>query len=117
MLPMAVDGNRATYWAAEEGLAAASLEVDLGRSVSFNVSMVQEYIALGQRVEAYRIEAWDGQGWKSIVHGTTIGHKKLDRFSEVTARKVRLVIAQSRMAPHIRTFGLYSAPTQVQTGG
>ena len=107
----AVDGRPDTYWTIEEGITVASLEVDLGRPVSFNVSMVQEDIALGQRVEAYRIEAWDGQGWKSIAQGTTIGHKKLDRFPEVTAQKVRLIITQSRTTPLIRMFGLYNAPT------
>jgi len=111
----AVDGNSDTYWATKGGITAASLEVDLGRPVPFNVSMVQEDIALGQRVEAYRIEAWDGQGWKRIVQGTTIGHKKLDRFPKVTARKARLIIAQSLGCPLIRTFGLYNAPALSKT--
>ncbi len=106
----AVDGNRATYWAAGEGVTAARLEVDLGVPVSFNTALVQEYIALGQRVEAYRIEAWDGREWKRIAEGTTIGHKKLDRFPKVTARKVRLLVVQSRKPSLIRTFGLYHAP-------
>jgi alpha-L-fucosidase len=106
----AVDGNKDTYWATDEGTAVASLEVNLGEPVTFNVSMVQEYIALGQRVEEYRIEAWDGQAWKQIAEGTTIGHKKLDRLPDVTATRVRLTIVKSQVFPLIRTFGLYRAP-------
>ena len=107
----AVDGNGNTYWATtDEGGATASLEVNLGESAAFNVSMVQEYIALGQRVEEYRIEAWDGQDWRQIAKGTTIGHKKLDRFPDVTASKVRLIIVKSQGSSLIRAFGLYQAP-------
>ena len=82
----------------------------LGGPVTFNVSMAQEYIPLSQRVEAYRLEAWDGQAWKVIAHGTTIGHKKLDRFPDVTASKVRLSIDKSLAPPLIRSFGLYHTP-------
>ena len=45
--------------------------------------------------------------WKTIVRGTTIGRKKLDRFAPVTARRVRLVIDKSLECPLVKTFGLY----------
>ena len=106
----AVDGNSGTYWTTDENITTASLEVNLDEPVTFNVSLLQEYIALGQRIEEYGIEAWDGQSWKQISEGTTVGHKKLDRFPDVTASKVRLTIAKSQASPLIRTFGLYSAP-------
>ena len=107
----AVDGNSDTYWAIDEDATTASLEINLGGSVTFNISLIQEYIALGQRVEEYHIEAWDGQDWKQISEGTTIGHKKLDRFPDVTTSKVRLTIVKSQVSPLIRAFGLYRAPT------
>jgi len=103
----AVDENRETYWATDENVTTASLEVELGGPVSFNVSMVQEYIALGQRIEEYKIEAWVEQGWETIVEGTTVGHKKLERFPEISASKVRLTIVKSQAAPLIRSFGLF----------
>lgn len=106
----AVDGRWDTYWATDDEVTASWLEVDLGRPETFNVSCAQEHIALGQRVEAYRIETWDGAAWKPLVSGTTIGHKKLDRFPDVTAQRVRLVIEKSRACPLISTFGLYRAP-------
>ncbi|MBI4558651.1 MAG: alpha-L-fucosidase, partial [Candidatus Hydrogenedentes bacterium] len=63
----------------------------------------------GQRVEEYALEVWDGSAWKSVSTGTTIGHKRLDRFSPVTADKVRLVIRKALACPCIRAFGLYLA--------
>ena len=108
--PNAVDGDKNTYWTPADNATTGILEIDLNERVTFNVSMVQEYIPLGQRVEEYSIEAWDGQDWKSIVSGTTIGHKKLDRFPDVTASKVRLRIHRAQESPLIRKFGLYRAP-------
>ena len=61
-------------------------------------------------MEAYSIEAWDGQKWNSIIEGTTIGHKKLDQLSDVTASKVRLAIRRAQALPLTRAFGLYRAP-------
>ena len=106
----ALDGDPATWWAADEGTTAATLEIDLGKPTAFNRSMVQEHIALGQRVERYAVEAWDGKAWRTVATGTTIGHKKLDRFADVTATRVRLRILGSRAAPAIRAVGLYRAP-------
>ena len=108
----AVDGDPATHWGTDDGVTTATLEVDLGEPATFNRSMIQEQIALGQRVEAYVLEARDGEEWKPLAKGTTVGHKKLDRFGDVTARRVRLTIRQSRAAPAIRAFGLYRAPAR-----
>lgn len=107
----AVDGNSNTYWATDEAVTTATLELELGEPMDFNVSMVQEELSLGQRVEEYRIEAWDGQKWTQTSEGTTVGHKKLDRFPEFTASKVRLSILRAQAAPLIRSFGLYRAPS------
>jgi len=106
----AIDGQLDTCWKPAGDGITGTLEVDLGESVTFNVSMVKEYIPLGQRVEEYSIEAWDGQAWKPIAKGTTIGHKKLDCLPDITAGKVRLTIHQSQGPPLIRKFGLYRAP-------
>lgn len=105
----ALDGNADTYWATDDGVTSSWLEVDLGRPERFNISAVQEAIALGQRVESYHLEYQDGTSWKEFARGTTIGHKKLDRFDAVTAQRVRLVIDDARASPAIGSFGLYLA--------
>jgi alpha-L-fucosidase len=104
-----VDGDPATYWATDDGVTTGTIEIDLGGPTTFNRAMIRESIALGQRVEEYAIEAWDGSQWNEVVHGTTIGHKRLDRFDDVTAAKVRLVIGKALACPTISAFGLYQA--------
>jgi alpha-L-fucosidase len=106
----AVDGRSSTCWMPREGATTGALEIDLGRPAAFTVAMTQEQIAEGQRVKAYRIEARTEQGWQEIAKGTTIGHKKLDRFPAVTADRVRLTVLQAVDSPLIRHVGLYRTP-------
>jgi alpha-L-fucosidase len=103
----AVDGDAKTYWATDDGVTNASLEVDLGGEKTFNVVRTEEMISLGQRVIKYKVEALIGVSWQEICSGTTIGHRKLDRFPSVTASKVRLTILASRACPVISGLGIH----------
>jgi len=105
----ATDGDGATWWAPAGGTIQASLEINLGGPATFDRAMLQEMIATGQRVEQFKLEAWDGQGWKEITRATTIGYKRLLRFPQQTTSRVRLVILDSRDTPTIRELGLYKA--------
>jgi alpha-L-fucosidase len=105
----ALDGDKDTYWATDDGVTNATLEVDLGSEQEFNVVRMEEMISLGQRVAEYKIEAWDASAkdWKQLNHGSTIGYRKLDRFPKVKSSKVRLTILQSRACPAIKSFGVH----------
>ncbi|MEK7729853.1 MAG: hypothetical protein AAB354_15705 [candidate division KSB1 bacterium] len=74
--------------------------------------MLQEHIALGQRVEAFALEAWNNNEWQIIAEGTSIGHKRLLRFPSMQTSKVRLNIAQASACPLISNFGLYKITQQ-----
>ena len=110
----AVDGNLNTYWAADAGDLAGLLEVDLQKPVNFNLIALREPVFMGQRVKKYRVEYWNGSAWQLFSEGTTIGYQKLDRRDSVSARKVRLVIADARSYPLISHIGvhltLFTAP-------
>jgi alpha-L-fucosidase len=103
----ALDGDAKTYWAADDDVTNAFIEVDLGGGKTFNVIRTEEPISLGQRVSRYKVEALIGADWKEICSGTTIGHRKLDRFPKVTASKVRLTILASRACPILSGFGVH----------
>jgi len=104
------DGNENTYWTTDDWTTTARIEFDLGKKCTFNVAELAEHIRIGQRVEEFILEAWDGANWKEFARGTTIGYKRLLRFNDVTAERVRLTIAKSRLCPTISSFGLYYAP-------
>ena len=103
----AVDGDAKSYWAVDDDITNATLEVDLGGEKQINVVRMEEMITLGQRVQKYKVEAQIGADWQEISSGTTIGYRKLDRFPAVTASKVRLSILASRACPVIRGFGVH----------
>ncbi len=105
----AVDGDVHTYWSpVDRGSPSPSwIECDLGGDRTFDCAMLQENIALGQHVEEFKLESLSGGEWKEIAKGTTIGYKRLLRFPEVTAARVRLTIAKTRSIPALSHFGLY----------
>jgi len=105
-----VDGDKATYWTTDDWTTSATIEFDLGKSTTFNVAELAEHIKIGQRVDGFVLEAWDGAAWKEFARGTTIGNKRLLRFSDVATQKVRLTILSSRVCPTLSGFGLYYAP-------
>jgi alpha-L-fucosidase len=108
----ATDGSASTWWQAADGAAAGTLEVDLGAGALFNVIMVQEMITQGQRIEEFKVEAWDGMRWREIASATTIGYKRLLRVPDTQTTKVRLAVLKSRGAPTVREFGLFLAPAK-----
>lgn len=104
---LAVDRHDETFWATDDDVVSATLELDLGSPVFFDVIEIEEAIAYGQRVEAYRVEVETNGVFNAVHAGTTIGHKRLARIEGATTRRVRLVIEVSRAAPAIRRLGLY----------
>jgi alpha-L-fucosidase len=105
----ALDGDKNTYWAADDGVTNATLEVDLGGPQEFNVVRLEEMISLGQRIAEYKIECWDdaSKTWRELNRGFTIGYRKLDRFPTVKSSKVRLTILRARACPAIKSFGVH----------
>jgi alpha-L-fucosidase len=106
----AIDGNKETYWTTDDDITKASLTIDLGKPTIFNRFLVQEYIRLGQRVKAFTVEALINGNWKEISSGTTIGYKRILRFSSVKATQVRFNITDSKACPIISNIGIYNAP-------
>lgn len=88
------------------------IEFTLTSPQTFDVVELQENIAIGQRIEKFVLEYLDGDDWKKAAEGTTVGYKRLIRFSPVTAQKVRLRILSSRLNPTLARFGLYKQPSK-----
>ncbi|MCK4998141.1 MAG: discoidin domain-containing protein, partial [Anaerohalosphaera sp.] len=110
-----VDGSEQTCWTPGQIMPVANIEYDLGTPQTFNRAMIQEHIKLSQRIESFTLEALVDGKWKQIAASTTVGFKRLLRFPDITAQKVRLQITQSRLSPMISEFGLYHAPVKLTT--
>ena len=104
-----LDSDNDTYWATDDGLTSAALEIDLGKQHSFDRIMLQEPIRFGQRISSFRVEAEQNGEWQEIAQGTTIGYKRLLRIPETEAQKVRIVIEDALDVPALSSFGLFKA--------
>ncbi|MBO0861301.1 MAG: alpha-L-fucosidase [Chloracidobacterium sp.] len=104
-----IDGNASTYWAADDGVTSASLELDFGREVEFNTFLAQENIALGQRVKMFSLEIWGEGGWETVSRQTTIGYKRILRFPTVKTARLKFNIEAARACPTITNVEIYNS--------
>lgn len=106
------DDNYDSYWATDDKITASTIEITLQKPETFNRFLLQEYIPLGQRVARFSLEAYDEatSAWHAIAEGTTIGYKRILRFPQAMAQKLRLNIQQSLACPVLNNMGLYNAP-------
>ncbi len=82
-------------------------ELDLGMPRTVGIARLEEDIARGQAVARYRLQGSSGGDWTDLSQGTTIGHRKLDRFAPALVRRVRLVIEETIVPPRPIGIGLY----------
>lgn len=94
------------------GERTASVELETGRDV-VRVADLREDIAHGQNVARYMLQGStagpDGGGgvWRTLSRGTTIGHRKLDRFEPARVSRLRLVVEDAIRAPRPVRISLY----------
>jgi alpha-L-fucosidase len=107
------DDNYDTYWATHDGVTTATLTFHFKRPTAVNRMLLQEYIPLGQRVEAFSVEYLQGKNWLPVrmkEETTTIGYKRLLRFKPVETKQLRVRITKSRGPLCLSGAGAYYAP-------
>lgn len=123
------DGDLESYWCPENGTKTPSAEIKLAAPATFDVVRLREQIRLGQRVEAFCVEAWVNGRWEVIVEpgqpnqvesefnvrggkGHTIGNQVMRWLSQpVTTDRLRLTITKSKACPCISEFSLLRMPS------
>lgn len=107
----ATDGNHATGWSPQAGKTSGEwLEVDFGKDVTFDRTILDQHtMSFGYAggITGYKIQHWDGAGWKDAVVGKTAAIRQTDEFPAATARKVRLLITACADKTCIYEFKVY----------
>jgi len=93
--------------------------------VTFNVVRLREYLPLGQRVEAFALDAWTkddstnggsnrsgGDGWREFAAGTSVGNCRLVRVARQRTSKIRLRIIRAAACPAISEIGVFAEPVR-----
>jgi alpha-L-fucosidase len=101
------DGNKETYWATDDGIVNASLEINLGKQQKVSYVIIQEYIRLGQRIKSFDIEIWKDGSWQTAANGTTIGYKRIMEISPAETSKVRIRFTEAKACPVISNVEIY----------
>jgi alpha-L-fucosidase len=91
------------------GAHSGEAEWSLPRAGTPGIARLGEEITRGQRVARYSLAGHDGQAWRTLSSGTTIGYAKLDRLSEAgPIRRIRVTIEDAVAPPEpvsLRLFG------------
>jgi len=103
----ATDDDKESYWATDDTVTAADLEIDLGEERTISYVVLQEYIKLGQRVKNFEIEIWKDNAWKKVAGATTIGYKRILKLDQVKTNKIRIRITESKACPLIAKVAVY----------
>ncbi len=96
-----------TVWTPPTELHTVTAEVDFRVPVTFDRTVLAEWIHLGQHVQRYDIQTWDGSHWNTVHEASTIGHRKIDIFPRTTAIRMRVRILQATDTPRIRAFQVF----------
>lgn len=106
----AIDGDKESYWATNDGKTQASITVSFEEPTEVNRIVLQEYIPLGQRVKKFKVSAEVSGEWKTIDEQTTIGNKRILRFETVKTEKIQVEILDSKGSVTLSNLELYRAP-------
>lgn len=102
------DGKIGTFWASKKGVPAPELVLDFGKNQKVNTLVLEEYLALGQRISSFSIEAWNNDHFEEIAKATTMGRKRILQVPTVETSKLRIRILEAKELPLIREIAVYN---------
>ena len=95
------DGDRYSH--------AAGDMFDLGwtEAMTFDLIRLRENIRMGQRIDAFVVEAMVGGSWKAIARATSIGACRIIQFPAVTTRRIRVRVTGTAAPSLISEIGVF----------
>ena len=101
----AVDGNLNTRWASDFAAREGWLEIDLGAEKEITRAKISEVEY--PEIREFALEVKQGDAWKEVARGTTLGANKEIPFAPVKAQFVRLRILKAERAININEFQVF----------
>ena len=100
------DGDPKTRWASDFKARSGWLAIDLGEEKSISGVMISEIE--WPETREFAIEVKQGDAWKEVSRGTTIGADKFIAFPVVRAREIRLNVFKSERPININEFQVFA---------
>ena len=103
-----ITGRRDAYWTTDDAVTTPELVLELGQPATFDVVRLREFLPLGQRIDAFALDQWQGGQWVQFAAGTSIGNCRLVRCAPVTTDKIRVRITQAPVCPALSEVALFA---------
>ena len=100
---LAFDGDPSTRWATDDGTKRAWVAVNLNLPRTVRSVTIREAY---DRVRKFEFQRRDGDDWKTIFAGTTLGSHFHNEFAPVTGREFRLRVQDATDGPTINEIEL-----------
>ena len=107
----AVDGDIKTRWASDFQARSGWLAVDLGGEYKIGRVWISEIE--WPETREFAIEVKQGEEWKEVARGTTIGADREITFTPVRTRHVRLNVFQAQRPININEFQVFASETEL----
>ena len=96
------------YYKAPDGTEADTICFAFDDIYEINHIVLEEALALSQRIEKFEILAETEEGEKVIYEGTVVGSAKICKFEAVKTSKICIRVLESRVSPTLRFVGIYT---------
>lgn len=98
-----LDDNRDTFVEVSD-----PLYITLPEPHTFNRLVLQEPVEhSGERIESVMLEVLSEGKWREAARSANVGYKRIMRFADVTADRLRIRVLNSRQTPYLSRVGAY----------
>lgn len=102
-----IDNNKQTYWATNDNVTSATIELNWNAAQKISYVVLQEYIRLGQRIKSFSVDAWVDNNWHKVASATTIGYKRILQLQPVQTTKLKINIEEAKACPILSEIAVY----------
>jgi len=104
----AMQGDDNDYWATNDGITSGDVCLRWDAPVTAKYIVIEEHIALGQRVREFAIDVKKNGAWHQVAEGTTVGYKRIIPFEEATiTNEIRIRFINARGPLTITRIAVY----------
>ncbi len=96
-----------SYYKPFDGDNEATLTFRFSDPQTVSHVVIKEHIPMSQRIERFVVEARTDIGYTEVYSGTTVGYKKIVKFSPIVTDEIRIRVTDSRVCPIISFVGIY----------
>lgn len=101
-------GEDKAFWATEDGVTTGDVMLKWSEPVEVKYVMIQEHIALGQRVREFAVDVKVGNEWQQVAKGTTVGYKRILPLDQVISTdEIRIRFLNARGPLTIDRIAIY----------